>query len=59
MTAQLIDGKLIAQQVRDEVRRMIDEIGAGGGYIIAPSHDMPGDIPIENLVAFIETARSQ
>ena len=29
----------------------------GGGFIIAPSHDMPGDIPLENMVAFIETVR--
>jgi uroporphyrinogen decarboxylase len=45
------------QQVRDEARRLMDEIGRGGGYIIAPSHDMPGDIPVENMVAFIETVR--
>lgn len=42
------------QQIRDEVRRLMDRVGAGGGFIIAPSHDMPGDIPLENLVAFVE-----
>ncbi|MCZ7542935.1 MAG: hypothetical protein M5R40_05080 [Anaerolineae bacterium] len=46
------------QTVRAEARRLMDVIGQGGGYIIAPSHDMPGDIPIENMVAFIETVRS-
>jgi uroporphyrinogen decarboxylase len=45
------------QQIRDEVRRLIDAVGQGGGFIIAPSHAMPGDIPLENLLAFIETVR--
>ncbi|MCC7354118.1 MAG: hypothetical protein IT330_10205 [Anaerolineae bacterium] len=45
------------QQVRDEARRLMDGVGRGGGYIIAPSHDMTGDIPTENMVAFIETVR--
>jgi uroporphyrinogen decarboxylase len=46
------------QQIRDEACRLMDQIGRGGGFIIAPSHDMPGDIPIENMVAFIETVRN-
>ena len=46
------------QQIRDETRRLMDEVGRGGGFIIAPSHDMPGDIPLENMVAFIETVRN-
>ena len=45
------------QQVRDEARRLMDEVGRGGGYIIAPSHDMPGDIPLENMLAFIHAVR--
>ena len=47
------------QQVRDEVRRLLDDLGPGGGYIIAPSHEMPGDIPLENMLALIETVRAQ
>jgi uroporphyrinogen decarboxylase len=46
-----------SQQVRDETCRLMEVIGQGGGFIIAPSHDMPGDIPLENMVAFIETVR--
>jgi uroporphyrinogen decarboxylase len=44
-------------EIRDEVRRLMDQVGREGGFIIAPSHDMPGDIPVENMVAFIETVR--
>lgn len=46
------------QEVRDEARRLMDEIGRDGGYIIAPSHAMPGDIPVENMVALIETVHA-
>ncbi len=46
-------------EVRDEARRLIEVLGRGGGYILAPSHDMPGDIPVENMVALIEAAQNQ
>jgi uroporphyrinogen decarboxylase len=45
------------QQVRDEARRLMDAVGRDGGLIIGPSHDMPGDIPVENMVAFIDAVR--
>jgi len=44
-------------QIRDETRRLMDEIGRGGGFIIGPSHHMPGDIPVDNMVAFFEAVR--
>ena len=36
----------------------MDRVGQGGGFIIAPSHDMPGDIPLENLVAFVDAVQA-
>jgi uroporphyrinogen decarboxylase len=45
-------------EIRDEVRRLMEQVGRDGGFIIAASHDMPGDIPLENMIAFIETARA-
>ena len=30
-----------------------------GGYIFAPAHAVEGDVPLENMLAFIETAREQ
>jgi uroporphyrinogen decarboxylase len=45
------------QAVRDETRRLMEDVGRDGGFIIAPSHDMTGDIPLENMTAFIETVR--
>ena len=47
------------QEVRDEARRLVEHVGPGGGFILAPSHDMPGDIPVENIVALVETMQAQ
>jgi len=35
------------------------ELGAEGGYIFAPAHDVEGDVPLENMLAFIEAAQGQ
>jgi len=35
------------------------ELGSDGGYIFAPAHAVQGDVPIENMVAFIEGVRKQ
>lgn len=46
-------------RIRQEATRLMDQIGEGGGFIISSSHDMTGDIPLENMVAFIETVRER
>ena len=45
--------------VRDEVRRLLDEVGASGGYIAAPAHAIPPDAKPENIAAMIEVLRNQ
>jgi uroporphyrinogen decarboxylase len=37
--------------VAQEVRKRIDSFGARGGLIVAPSHNIQPDTPIENLLA--------
>jgi uroporphyrinogen decarboxylase len=37
--------------VMQEVRRYIQVLGPGGGYIVAPAHNVQSDVPPENLVA--------
>lgn len=39
--------------VASTTRKTIDLMGAGGGYIAAPTHSIPGDVPPENIVAMI------
>jgi uroporphyrinogen decarboxylase len=46
-------------EVRAQVRRMIEVVGAGGRYILSPSHTVLADTPVENIVALIETVRAQ
>jgi len=47
------------EEVRAATQRLLDEVGAGGGYVFAPSHSVPGDVPLENLLTFIETVHAQ
>jgi uroporphyrinogen decarboxylase len=44
-------------EVRQQTRRLI-EAGLEGGYIFAPSHEVPRDVPPENLAAMMEVVRS-
>jgi uroporphyrinogen decarboxylase len=46
----------------DDVARDVDhllELGSAGGYIFSPAHAVEGDVPLENLIAFIERVRAQ
>lgn len=45
---------LTPDEIRQVTRDMIEVMGAGGGYICAPTHAVPGDVPPENIVAMIE-----
>jgi uroporphyrinogen decarboxylase len=42
-------------EVRAEARKLMREVGRGGGYILSPAHEVPGDVRPENLLALIET----
>lgn len=46
-------------EVKAEMQRIIDVLANKGGYIIAPTHAMPGDIPEENVMAFLEVCQNQ
>jgi uroporphyrinogen decarboxylase len=45
-------------QVQAETNRLL-ELGRKGGYIFAPAHDVEGDVPLENMLAFIELIQGQ
>jgi uroporphyrinogen decarboxylase len=42
------------QEIRKEVSRLRAELGAGGGYILAPAKPLLPEVPTENAVAVIE-----
>ena len=41
-------------EVRAEVRRLKQERGAGGGYILEPGITIQADVPAENILAMYE-----
>lgn len=46
-----------AEDVRREVRDNIEMLGAGGGYILAPCHNIQPNTPPENVMAMYEEGR--
>ncbi len=45
------------QDVAEEVRQRIHDLASGGGYILAPSHNLQADVPPENIVALRDAVR--
>lgn len=46
------------EEVQAETQRLLD-LGRDGGFIFAPAHDVEGDVPLENMLAAIETVQRQ
>lgn len=46
------------EEVRKEVKRLIETVGNGGGYICSPAHFVEPECPLENIDAFVEAAYS-
>lgn len=44
-------------QVRDEVRRRIDDLAPGGGFVFAAVHNVQSDVPPENYMAMWDAFR--
>jgi uroporphyrinogen decarboxylase len=42
-------------EIETEVNHLMDEVGAGGGYILGPSHHIQPDTPLENVLAVYRT----
>lgn len=42
------------QDVWDEVRRQVEDLARGGGFVFAAVHNIQGDVPPENIVAMVE-----
>jgi len=44
-------------QVRQCCRRMIREVGKGGGLVLAPTHTIEPEVPWENIHAFLDVVK--
>jgi len=40
--------------VREEVKKRIDDLAAGGGFVFSAVHNIQGDVPPENILAMFE-----
>jgi uroporphyrinogen decarboxylase len=45
------------QEVREEVRRRIETLAPGGGYVLASVHNLQAEVPPENVCAMFEEAK--
>jgi uroporphyrinogen decarboxylase len=46
-------------ELRAEIKKMCEEMGRGGGYILAPAKPLFSDTPVENAVAIVEAFMEQ
>lgn len=47
------------EETEREMRRILSILSKDGGYILAPTHAMPEDIPPENVMAFLKVCQNQ
>jgi uroporphyrinogen decarboxylase len=47
------------QEVKDNVRRNIEALAPGGGYVFNTIHNIQADVPSQNIVAMIEALRDE
>ncbi len=55
---QAVLGSGTPQQVRDDVRRRIDDLAPGGGFVFAAVHNIQANVPPENIMAMWETLQA-
>lgn len=46
--------RVSVDEIKQEVHRLMDEVGKDGGYILAPCHNIQPDTPIENALAIYD-----
>jgi len=54
---QYILGRGTAAEIRDNVRRNVEALAPGGGFVFAAVHDVQADVPPENVMAMWEAWR--
>jgi uroporphyrinogen decarboxylase len=54
---QRVLGTGTPQDVRDDVKRRLNDLMPGGGFVFNTVHNIQGNVPIENIIAMIETVQ--
>jgi len=44
-----------SREINDEVKKRIDDLAPGGGFIFAPVHNIQADVPPENIISMWES----
>ncbi|MGZ8551645.1 MAG: uroporphyrinogen decarboxylase family protein, partial [Chitinophagaceae bacterium] len=44
-------------EIEEEVRTRINDLGPGGGYILAPAHNVQADVKPENTIYMIDAVK--
>jgi len=45
------------EEIDQEVKERITSLGKGGGYILAPAHNVQADVPPKNIVRMCSAAK--
>jgi uroporphyrinogen decarboxylase len=45
------------EQVKDDVKRNIEALAPGGGFVFATVHNIQAEVPPQNIIAMIEALR--
>ncbi len=59
VSTQRLLPRATSEEIRKEVLHLMHVLGAGGGYIVAPTHSIPSDVPTQSILAFIDTVQHQ
>ena len=49
----------VPEEIPAHIRNLIDVLGEGGGYVMAPAHEIQDDVPPENIVAWIDAVHGR
>lgn len=53
--SQYVLPKGSVREVKEETKRRIEDLAPGGGFVFAPIHVIQGDVPPQNIMAWVET----
>ncbi|MFA5863928.1 MAG: uroporphyrinogen decarboxylase family protein [Phycisphaerae bacterium] len=46
------------REVKDEVKKRIDDLAPGGGFVFSQVHNIQADVPVENILAMYEAVNT-